>query len=117
MKKDPCYLWRIGAAPQKLVSIKRRPTSRERRRVSLSARSIGFVVFLPAYALTSRLLVDPDPILAILNRIVISLTLVAIALSVWCDCRVRKSVPGKLLHFPNPDIVGQDLWNSAKQDG
>ena len=117
MKKDLCYLGRIGAASQKLISIERRRRSPERRRVSLTARSIGFMVFLPAYALTSRLLVPPDPVLAILNRIVFSLTLVAVALSLWCDCRVRKSVPGKLLYFPNPDIVGQDLCTPAKQDG
>jgi len=58
------------------------------------------MVFLPAYTATSRLFVSPDPILAILNRIIFSLTLVAIALSVWCDWRGRKRSPGKLLYFP-----------------
>lgn len=75
------------------------------------------MVFLPAYAATSRLLVPPDPILAILNRIVLSLTLVAIALSVWCDCRGRKRSPGKLLYFPGHDIMGRDLCSPVKQDG
>jgi len=75
------------------------------------------MVFLLAYALTSRQLVPPDPILAILNRIVFSLTLIAIALSVWCDCRARKRSPGKLLYFPGHDIVGRDLCSPMEQDG
>jgi len=75
------------------------------------------MVFLPAYALTSPQLVPPDPILAILNRIVFSLTLIAIALSVWCDCRARKRSPGKLLYFPGHDIVGRDLCSPMEQDG
>ena len=75
------------------------------------------MVFLPAYALTPRLLVPPDPILTILNRIVFSLTLVAVALSVWCDCRGPKRSPGKLLYFPGHDILGRDLCGPMEQDG
>ena len=117
VKKDPCYLWRPGAASQKRVSIPRRRRSRERGRASLSARSIGFMVFLPAYAATSQLLVPPDPIHAILNRVVFALTLVAIPLSVWCDWRGRKRIRGKILYFPGHAAVGRDLFSSVKQDG
>ena len=116
MKKDPCHLWRPGAAPQKLVSIPRRRPARERGRASLSARSIGFMVFLPAYTATSQLLVPADPIHAILNRVVFSLALIAIPLSVWCDWRGRKRSLGKVLHFPGHDVVGRDLGNWNRMD-
>jgi hypothetical protein len=74
------------------------------------------MVFLPAYAATSQLLVPPDPIDAILNRVVFALTLVAIPLSVWCDWRGRKRIPGKVLYFPGRDVVGRDL-GKVEQDG
>jgi hypothetical protein len=78
---------------------------------------MGFMVFLPAYAATSLLFVPPDPIYSILNRVVFSLTIVAIPLSVWCDWRQRRRTPGKVLYFPHHDVVEQDLRTPVKQDG
>ena len=120
VKKIPCHVRRAGVALRKIVSIESRGLSRNPQRRSrptiLSARSIGFIIFMPVYAATSQMFAPPDAIRAVLNHIIFLLASIAIAFSSWCDWRTRRAGrPGILLHFPRHPIDLESGFADKKQ--